>query len=144
MKANTINVGPLCKYVNNHTKFSVLLSDAVEEWGAELPDKYAAALFDKVEFTCGLFMENSSTGVENIAQLLFVEMKDILKVLYMIFSRMFFLLSHCIFLRCFFFLSIILGMTTVYLLHKILCLLFIYEFIYLFIYLFIYFYVYCG
>ena len=90
MKANTINVGPLCKYVNNHTKFSVLLSDAVEEWGAELPDKYAAALFDKVEFTCGLFMENSSTGVENIAQLLFVEMKDILKVLYMIFSGMFF------------------------------------------------------
>jgi hypothetical protein len=80
MKANTISVGPLCKYVNNHTKFAILLNDCVEEWGAELSDKHAVALFDKAEYTCSLFMENSSTGVENIAQLLYVEVKDILKV----------------------------------------------------------------
>jgi hypothetical protein len=80
MKANTIGVGPLCKYVNNHTKFAILLNDCVEEWGAELSDKHAVALSDKAEYTCTLFMENSSTGVENIARLLFVEVKDILKV----------------------------------------------------------------
>jgi predicted hydrocarbon binding protein len=66
--------------VNNHTKFAILLNDCVEEWGAELSDKHAVALFDKAEYTCSLFMENSSTGVENIAQLLYVEVKDILKV----------------------------------------------------------------
>lgn len=82
MKMNTINVGPLCKYVNNHTKFAVLLNDAIDEWGAELSEKHALALFDKSEYTCGLFVENSSAGVEAIATLLYAEMKDILKVRY--------------------------------------------------------------
>lgn len=80
MKANTINLGPLVKYVNNHTKFALLLNDYIEEFAAELSDKHAAALFEKAEHTCGLFMENCSTGVENIATLLYVEVKDILKV----------------------------------------------------------------
>ncbi len=81
MKANTMTVGPLTKYVNNHTKFALLLNDCIDEWGAELSDKHAVALFDKSEYTCGLFVENSSTGVEGIAQLLYAEMKEILKVM---------------------------------------------------------------
>jgi hypothetical protein len=80
MKANTLSIGPLVKYVNNHTKFSILLNDYVEEFAAELSDKQASALFEKAELTCGMFMENCSTGVENIAALLYVEVKDILKV----------------------------------------------------------------
>jgi hypothetical protein len=75
-----LQVGPLCKYVNNHTKFAVLLSDAVDEWGAELPEKLALALSDKVDFTCTMFIENSSRGVESIAQQMYSETRDILKV----------------------------------------------------------------
>lgn len=80
LKANTMTVGPLCKYVNNHTKFALLLNDCIDEWGSELSERHAVALFDKSEYTVNLFVENSSTGVEGIAQLLYAEMKDILKV----------------------------------------------------------------
>ena len=80
MKANTINIGSLVKYVNNHTKFALLLDSYIEEWGSELPDKHAIVLYEKVEYTCKIFIENSNTGVENIAQLLYIEMKDIMKV----------------------------------------------------------------
>eukprot|EP01032_Pedospumella_encystans_P012688 gene12688-14661_t len=79
LKANTMTVGPLCKYVNNHTKFALLLNDCIDEWAAELSDRHAVALFDKCEYTVNLFVENSSTGVEGIAQLLYAEVKDILK-----------------------------------------------------------------